>query len=214
MPVVHAPHWRFATSEPASVCPWPAGHVRHATQASLPSVALKWPAAHVEHTRLDDALGAAVSYWPAAHVVMAWHTRSDVPVGAAKVYWPDGHVAECVAQVRSLLTLGTCVSHSFAVHSSTGVQASPLLAPEKSAASVQAAHSRSAIAVPAEVMPEPTAQVAQTLHALLPASVLNWPLAQSPHVRSAEAVAAVTSSSPAAHTALTGSQAAPLLTLE
>ena len=188
--------------------------MRHATQASLPSVALKWPAAHVEHTRLDDALGAAVSNWPAAHVVMAWHTRSDVPVGAAKVYWPDGHVAECVAQVRSLLTLGTCVSHSFAVHSSTGVQASPLLAPEKSAASVQAAHSRSAIAVPAEVMPEPTAQVAQTLHALLPASVLNWPLAQSPHVRSAEAVAAVTSSSPAAHTALTGSQAAPLLTLE
>ena len=173
VPGKHALHWRFAISEPASVWPMPAGHVRHATQASLPSVALKWPAAHVEHTRLDDALGAAVSYWPAAHVVMAWHTRSDVPVGAAKVYWPDGHVAECVAQVRSLFTVGTCVSHSFAVHSSTGVQALPLLAPEKSAASVQAAHSRSAIAVPAEVMPEPTAQVAQTLHALLPASALN-----------------------------------------
>ena len=214
MPVVHAPHWRFATSEPASVCPWPAGHVRHATQASLPSVALKWPAAHVEHTRLDDALGAAVSYWPAAHVVMAWHTRSDVPVGAAKVYWPVGHVAECVEQARALLTLDVCVSHSPAVHSSTGVQASPLLAPEKGESSVQAAHSRSAIAVPAEVMPEPTAQVAQTLHALLPAPALNWPLAHSSQTRSADAVAAVLSASPATHGAETAPHVAPLLLAE
>jgi hypothetical protein len=41
VPDAHALHWRLAISEPAADWPWPAGHVRHATQASLPSVALK-----------------------------------------------------------------------------------------------------------------------------------------------------------------------------
>ena len=73
---------------------------------------------------------------------------------------------------------------------------------------------RSAMAVPADVMPEPAAHVVQAAHAPLPATCLNCPLRQSSHTRSDEAVAAVTSSSPSAHAALTGVQAAPPFTSE
>ena len=61
----HAPHTRLVVSVPAVTCPWPSGQVRHATQASLPAVALNMPDAHEAHWRSEDALGAMVSYSPA-----------------------------------------------------------------------------------------------------------------------------------------------------
>ena len=84
-PSSHAAHRMSAVAEPAVDMPWPIGHVAHATHASLPALALKVPGWHVAQTRSDDALGAAVSYVPAAHTVMELHVRSATPVGGADV---------------------------------------------------------------------------------------------------------------------------------
>ena len=214
VPAAQAAHTRSAVADPAAVWPSPTGHVLQATHASLPAVALKWFAGHGSHARSDEALGAAVSYSPAWHVVTAWHTRSDVADGAAKVNWPSGHDELCVAHSRLETRLGACVSHSPWTHSSTFAHASPLFALEYVAPEEHGAHVKSAMAVPGEVTPEPAAHVVQAAHAPLPATCLNCPLRQSSHTRSDEAVAAVTSSSPSAHAALTGVQAAPPFTSE
>jgi hypothetical protein len=58
------------------------------------------------------------------------------------------------------------------------------------------------------------AHVRQALHAELPALTLNWPLAHSSQTRSADAVAAVLSASPATHGAETAPHVAPLLLAE
>ena len=188
--------------------------MRHATQASLPSVALKWPAAHVEHTRLDDALGAAVSYWPAAHVVMAWHTRSDMPVGAAKVYWPDGHVAECVAQSRSAMSVGATFSYSLARHVVTPTQALPSLAPEYVEPSTHAAHSRLVEADPALDWPKPDGHLDQAVQVFMPALSANVPLGQGAHARSLDAVGSAVVKDPAEHATLTSTHASEPMTSE
>jgi hypothetical protein len=135
-------------------------------------------------------------------------------VGAANVNWLSGHDELCVAHSRLATRLGACVSHSPWIHSSTYAHASPLLVLEYVAPREHGAHVWSAMAVPADAMPEPAAHVVQAAHAPLPAASLNWPLGQSAHTRSDDAVAAVTSWSPAAHAAPTGAQAAPPFTSE
>jgi hypothetical protein len=52
---------RSAVAEPAVSWPWPAAHVRQASHASLPAPTLKVPLMHKVQTRLEDAVGAAVS---------------------------------------------------------------------------------------------------------------------------------------------------------
>ena len=210
----HAPHSRSAVAEPAAVWPSPAGHVRHAAHAWLPEVALNSPAAHAAHSRSDDAPGATVWYSPFWHAVMAEHTRSACECGGVDVYCPLGHLAACVAHVRSVVSVGALVSHSPPVHCRTATHASPLLVLENVASCVHAAHWRSAVAEPAADVPDPMAHVRQALHAELPALTLNWPLAHSSQTRSADAVAAVLSASPATHGAETAPHVAPLLLAE
>jgi hypothetical protein len=100
--------------------------VRHATHTWLPADALKVLEGQLLHVRSEDALGAAVSYVPAAHVVIARHTRSAWPVGAANVYWPLGHAALCVRQSRSMFAVGALCSYSSDAHTVTGMQAMPV----------------------------------------------------------------------------------------
>lgn len=79
---------------------------------------------------------------------------------------------------------------------------------------VQAAHCRSAVALPALERPCPTAQVCQVAQVstevvLVLAPALNCPPTQSAHTRSLEAVAAAVVRLPAVQASLTVAQAAP-----
>ena len=60
-PEAQASQTRSAVAEPAVSWPWPAAHVRQASHASLPAPTLKVPLMHKVQTRLEDAVGAAVS---------------------------------------------------------------------------------------------------------------------------------------------------------
>ena len=189
-PCAHAAHWRSAASEPAAETPCPAGHVRHASQAWLPSRALNCPAAHVAHSRSDEAPGAVVSYLPPAHTAMWLHVRSAVPLGASDVYWPSGHAALCVLHERSEVSVGLAVSYSSDSHAVTAAQRSPLSADEKLAPWRHEAHSRFAVDDPATDMPSPMGHVRQATHVCSPATLVKWPAVQAAHVRSLDAVAA------------------------
>lgn len=185
----HAPQERFAFLVPAAVWPAPTPHVRHAVHEWLPGALLKVPSAHAPHLRLEDALGAAVSYSPAWHTVMAAHTRSDVGVGATRVHCPTGHLTLCVMQSRSLLAVGAPRSYSMAVHFSTGVQASPFVASEKLTPTSHAAHLRFEVAVPSTSRPKPGRHTAHAEHVVYPAAEVNVPSGQALHTRSLLAVA-------------------------
>jgi hypothetical protein len=213
-PEAQASQTRSAVAEPAVSWPWPAAHVLQATQAWLPELILKVSVAQAVHVRSDDTPGAAVWYSPTPHVVMAWHTRSDVPVGAAKVYWPVGHVAECVAQSRSLVAVGSAFSNSPDLQVVTATHALPSLAAEYVVPGTHAAHWRSAEAEPAAVMPCPARHIDQGLQLLRPDEELYVPSAHAAHSRSLKAVAAAVVKLPAAHAALTVSHSSPLTVLE
>jgi hypothetical protein len=211
----HAPHTRSITFEPAAVWPSPAGQVRHAAQAWLPDVALNVPDAHVLHSRLDDACGAAVSYVPALHTLIAAQTRSAWSCGAVSVYWPLGHVALCVVQPRSLVVVGASCSYSEPdAHRVTAAHAAPSLLPEKVEPCTHAAHTRSAVAEPALVMPEAAGHVFHAAHELRPALAVNVPSAHAAHTRLLLAVATAVTRLPASHGARTFSQTEPSLAVE
>ena len=139
-PSTHREHTRSAVSEPSCDSPWPAGHTCHCVHAWLPETDVNEPEAQVLHWRSDDAPNATVSYWPGAHTVMAWHTRSAVAVGAANVYCLAGHTARCVVHSRSDVVDGVAVSNSLPVHTVTGVQAAPSLAPDHVESAVHGVH--------------------------------------------------------------------------
>jgi hypothetical protein len=86
----------------------------------------------------------------------------------------------------------------------------PLLALEKESLSVQAAHLRLDVVLPASDMPELTGQVRQVEQAVFPAEVLKVPFAHCMHVRSDDAVAASLSAYPGAHGGLTCMHMSPL----
>lgn len=210
---LQGPHTRLTISDPAVVCPSPLGHFRHATQTSLPLVALNVPAAHVAHWRSDDAPNANASYWPAWHSVTAWQMRSDVAVGAATVKCPVLQ-SLCVLQSRSLETVGATFSYSVAEHTVTGLHASPLLLGEYVYPSTQGVHTRSETAVPACTMPAPTGHVAQASHDMRPDMVVKVPELQAAHVRSLLEVASAMVYEPAAQDGLTALHASPLVDTE
>ena len=213
-PCAHAAHWRSAASEPAAETPCPAGHVRHASQAWLPSRALNCPAAHVAHSRSDEAPGAVVSYLPPAHTAMWLHVRSAVPLGASDVYWPSGHAALCVLHERSEVSVGLAVSYSSDSHVITALHASPLALAEYVTSFVQGAHRRSAMAVPGAVMPWPAGHTSQSAHFAAPAALVNVPAAQPSHVRSELAVAVAVVYLPTGHGLRTRAHTVPLSTAE
>ena len=119
----------------------------------LPSHAC--PAGLAAHSRSDDAPGAFVSYSTPAHDLMPTHTRSAFAVGAANVYCPLGHAARCVEHSRFDDTDGAFDSHSFAWHSVSTAHAAPSSVADHvpCAPAVQAAHTRSAVELPALAWP-------------------------------------------------------------
>lgn len=134
-------------------------------------------------------MAACDSYWVALHVpVCVAHVRSDEVVGAAVWYW---------------LPLQGAATFAQALSSSTALNVLP---------KVQAAHCRSAMALPALVKPCPAGQVCQAVHEVWPALAVNVPEAQSWHVRSLVAVAAALRYLPAGQAPPTAVQAVPSLT--
>ena len=189
VPTVHSAHWRSAVAEPGADWPCPAGHVAHAVHVSFPGVALNVLFTHAEHTRLDMAVGAAISVSPAAHVLISWHTLSNASVAAVAI---------------------NCVP----LHVVTFTHAAPLSSSEYEAPAVHAAHWRSASAEPATSWPWPTGHVAHRVHASFPDVSLKVPVGHGSHTRSLLTVAAVLVYKPGPHGALTGWHAAPLSSFE
>ena len=140
-PRTQAAHWRSAMAVPSTDMPWPAGHVDHAAHAALPVVALKVPAAHAEQTRSQSAPEADDSYLPAAHTVNA-------------------------AQTRSLARLGDADTYSSTVQVVSAWHAVPSFTFEYVESTTQAAHWRSAVAVPATDWPSLEGHVAHATHEL------------------------------------------------
>ena len=145
---MHAVHWRSAVVEPNAERPSPTAHVDHVTHAWLPELALKVPFGHREHLRSLLVVYDAVSYSPAAHVVMSWHTRSDVVVDAVKINWWLAH-SVCALQPRSRSALGATVSYSVSVHCVTATHVLPSFTLEYVELATHAAHWRSVASVPA-----------------------------------------------------------------
>jgi hypothetical protein len=188
-PSRHSPHMRSAVSEPAAVWPCPGEHICHGVHAWLPAIALNAPT-HAAHFRLEDALGAAISNWPAVHSPIELQTRSAWAVGATLVNWPGGQEALCVVHWRSELGVGVTVSYSVVVHCVAGAHGLPSSEVDREVPDVHGVHWRSASAEPASDIPWPTGHVLHGVHVSSPTLAVKCPLAQSEHVRSLVAVAA------------------------
>ena len=112
---------------------------------------------------------------------------------------------------RSDVVDGVAFSNSLPVHTVTGVQAAPSLAPDHVEPAVHGVHWRFAWAVPAADMPEPAAQVRQGEHACLPSMSLKCAAGHPVQTRSLLRVKGLVKYSPGGHEpALAARQISPL----
>jgi len=192
VPTLQAAHWRSLVAVGLVVSPWPEGQVSQAAHASLPAPALKVDVGQLEHTRSLEAVPTADRYSPAAQspptapqiapslvalkVVPALqdpHRRLDVVVGLVVWPWPRGQLAQ-------------------ATHASL-----PAAALKVDAGQLE--HTRSLVTVATADRYSAAGQVppiaAHAVSSLLVENVV--PETQGAHVRSAAALPATDSPSPA-----------------
>jgi hypothetical protein len=112
------------------------------------------------------------------------------------------------------LSLGSEISYSPEAHTVTVVHAVPSLVEENVMPGSHAAQRRSLSADPPALCPSPTVHVRQAVHALIPAELVNCPVAQAVQTLLLLAVALVLVHVPAAHGAATAWHALPSLTSE
>jgi len=203
-PLAHAAHVRSLAVVSTAVSYCPAGHsgVRSAHTAASLAVEKVEPRTQSAHWRLSVALGVLLWPWPMGQV--AWAAHSLRPAVVVNVSAPHA------AHVRSLESVAAAFVYVPAAQGDETALHATVLAPvEYVVPTTQAAHWRSALAVPAADWPWPTGQVAQALHVPRPALAVNVPEAHAVHLRSTDAEGAISWYSPETQPAVIVAHAAP-----
>ena len=163
----------------------------HASPLSTGEYAV--PTSQAAHWRSAASEPAADWPWPAGQVAHGVHESVAVVfVLVPSLKWPEAHAVH----MRSLLAVAAVVVWKPGPHGAlTATHTSPLSTGEYVVPTSQAAHWRSAVAVPAADWPWPAGHVAHGVHtsvAVVFALVwsLKWPEAHGAHSRSLLAVAA------------------------
>jgi hypothetical protein len=197
VPEAQSSHTRSAEAVATALRYWPAGQVVPTAAQSVSSLtALNvLPTVQAAHCRSATALPTVNRPCPTAQVFHA--VQEDWPVLEVKL------PAAQSAHVRSELVVALAVVYLPAAQAAlTALQAAPLAVVEKYPV-WHAAHARSAVALPALVMPSPMGHVDQAAQEVWPALEVNIPAAQSAHVRSELSVAATVVYLPATQASLT-----------
>ena len=195
VPVAQAPQTRSLDAVAGAVVCSPAAHGARTVLHAAPSLLAEneAPALHAAHTRSDVDEPSVALPCATGHVRHEAHALR--PELALKL--PDAHAAH----TRFLDTVAAAAVCSPAAHGArTVLHAAALELAENVEPALQAAHWRSATAVPSVSSPWPTAHSDHGVQAsALPALLLNCPAAHTVHTRSDDSPGAALSYRPALH---------------